>query len=83
MSKTTGFVANSVDPDQTPHFAASDLGLHCFPCLSVLIVRVITVIVQSQEYKTIHSAPYYDKIYFSYDVFCTAYLVDLNAAENG
>ena len=21
--------ANSVDPDQTPHFAASDLGLHC------------------------------------------------------
>ena len=24
-------VANSVDPDQTPHFAASDLGLHCLP----------------------------------------------------
>ena len=23
------FNANSVDPDQTPHFAASDLGLHC------------------------------------------------------
>ena len=23
--------ANSVDPDQTPHSAASDLGLHCFP----------------------------------------------------
>ena len=22
-------VANSVDPDQTPHSAASDLGLHC------------------------------------------------------
>ena len=22
---------NSVDPDQTPHFAASDLGLHCLP----------------------------------------------------
>ena len=21
--------ANSVDPDQTPHFAASELGLHC------------------------------------------------------
>ena len=23
--------ANSVDPDQTPRFAASDLGLHCLP----------------------------------------------------
>ena len=25
------FNANSVDPDRTPHFAASDLGLHCLP----------------------------------------------------
>ena len=25
------FNANSVDPDQTPHSAASDLGLHCLP----------------------------------------------------
>ena len=24
-------MANSVDPDQTPHSAASDLGLHCLP----------------------------------------------------
>ena len=23
--------ANSEDPDQMPHFAASDLGLHCLP----------------------------------------------------
>ena len=23
--------ANSVDPDQTPRYAASDLGLHCLP----------------------------------------------------
>ena len=23
------WVANSVDPDQTPRYAASDLGLHC------------------------------------------------------
>ena len=22
-------MANNVDPDQTPHFAVSDLGLHC------------------------------------------------------
>ena len=27
--KTAGGVANSVDPDQMPHFAASDLGQHC------------------------------------------------------
>ena len=27
--KTAGWVANSVDPDQTPRNAASDLGLHC------------------------------------------------------
>ena len=24
-------MANSVDPDQMPHFVASDLGLHCLP----------------------------------------------------
>ena len=23
--------ANNIDPDQTPHYVASDLGLHCFP----------------------------------------------------
>ena len=30
-------LGNSVEPDQMPHSAASDLGLHCFPaqaCLS-------------------------------------------------
>ena len=25
------FNANSVDPDQMPHFVASNLGLHCLP----------------------------------------------------
>ena len=25
--------ANSGDPDQTPHTAASDLGLHCLPII--------------------------------------------------
>ena len=24
-------IANNVDPDQMPHFVASDLGLHCLP----------------------------------------------------
>ena len=29
VCKNAGLVANSVDPDQTPRSAASDLGLHC------------------------------------------------------
>ena len=36
-------MANSVDPDQMPHSAASDLGLHCLQRLSVPILRVFTV----------------------------------------
>ena len=35
--KTAKLFANSGDPDQMPHFAASDLGLHC---LSVTLLRV-------------------------------------------
>ena len=31
VSKIAGWMANSVDPDQTPRSAASDLGLHCLP----------------------------------------------------
>ena len=31
MLKFSNVIANSVDPDQTPHSAASDLGLHCLP----------------------------------------------------
>ena len=29
--------ANSGDPDQTPHFVASELGLHCLPITLVQI----------------------------------------------
>ena len=25
--------ANNVDPDQMPHYVASDLGLHCLPLI--------------------------------------------------
>ena len=43
--KTAGCVANSVDPDQMPHFAASDQGLHCLLTgLSVQILRVHMVV---------------------------------------
>ena len=30
------FNSNSADPDQIPHSAASDLGLHCFPMSHLL-----------------------------------------------
>ena len=40
MSKISGWVANGVDPDQTPRFAASDLGLHRLLRFSVQILRV-------------------------------------------
>ena len=35
--------ANNGDPDQTPHFVASDLGLHCFPIflLGVSILQLV------------------------------------------
>ena len=37
---------NSVDPDQMPHSAATDLGLHSCKDLSVPILRVIMVVKQ-------------------------------------
>ena len=32
--------ANSGDPDQTPRFAASDLGLHCLPVTLIVVSRL-------------------------------------------
>ena len=32
--------ANSGDPDQTPHSAASDLGLHCLPITHLWVSRL-------------------------------------------
>ena len=34
---TPVFNAKSVDPDQTPHFAVSDLGLQCLPVTLLLV----------------------------------------------
>ena len=50
--------ANSGDPDQTPHSAASDLGLHCLP-LNLL---------QSPDYSglTLWIDSTDDKLIFSY-----------------
>ena len=32
-------LANTVDPDQTPHNVASDLGLHCLPMTLLRVSR--------------------------------------------
>ena len=43
MSKIFLCMANSVDPDQTPHNAASDQGLHCLQrpiCPKLIIIMV-------------------------------------------
>ena len=33
------FIAHSVDPDQMPHYVASDLGLHCLPMAFLQVSR--------------------------------------------
>ena len=32
-------LANIVDPDQMPHYVASDLGLHCLPMTLLLVSK--------------------------------------------
>ena len=32
-------LANTVDPDQMPHYVASDLGLHCLPMTPLRVSR--------------------------------------------
>ena len=32
-------LANSADPDQMPHYVASDLGLHCLPMTLLRVSR--------------------------------------------
>ena len=32
-------LANNVDPDQMPHYVASDLGLHCLPMTLLRVFR--------------------------------------------
>ena len=38
--------ANTGDPDQTPHFAVSDLGLHCLPTTLLGVSRLQWIIQQ-------------------------------------
>ena len=49
MSDTVGRMANSVDTDQTPHSAASDLSLHCLlrpacPNTSYMVINAYVLI---------------------------------------
>ena len=41
--------ANSEDPDQTPRFAASDLGLHCLPITLLVVSRLQWVNITTSE----------------------------------
>ena len=41
LEKIAELFANSGDPDQMPHSAASDLGLHCFPLLEVSRLKCV------------------------------------------
>ena len=34
-------VSENIDPDQTPYYTASDLGLHCLPMTLLRVSRVI------------------------------------------
>ena len=45
---------NSGEPDQTLHFAASDLGLHYFP-ITLLGVSRLQRVIASSEKKTLHN----------------------------
>ena len=40
LKKNVELFANSGDPDQMPHVAASDLGLHCLPITLLGVSRL-------------------------------------------
>ena len=40
LRKMAKLFANSGDPDQTPHSAASDLGLYCLPITLLRVSRL-------------------------------------------
>ena len=48
FDRNSYFIANSVDPDQSPHSVASDLGLRCLPRSLKRAARLIWVKVKAQ-----------------------------------
>ena len=65
--KIAGWVANSIDPDQMLHSAASDLGLHCLHSLSVYTFRE-TVFLKKKKNRNI--LPWYFQWVPTTYVFC-------------
>ena len=51
MAKLSG---NSEDPDQTPHYVVSDLGLHCLPVTLLGVSRLQLVNICSGRSVQIH-----------------------------
>ena len=43
LQKTGWTIANTGDPDQTPHFAASDLDLQCLPVTRLVALQKLTL----------------------------------------
>ena len=65
--------ANSGDPDQTPHSAASDLGLHCLP-ITLLRVSRLQWVKTAQENK---SRDILGKLFYSSENVCWVYSIEL------
>ena len=55
--------ANSGDPDQTPHSAASDLDLHCLPVTRLGVSSLQRVKVKAMLLKNLSEAQDIDKSY--------------------
>ena len=74
---------NSADPDQTPHSAASDLGLHCLPITLLRVSRLQWVTAYLNEIffsKTIAYTFY--KLYFVRVTMCSCSKnLDCNAGK--
>ena len=56
------FNVNSVDPDQMPHYAASDLGLHCLPMSLLWDARHGLNCLQSEKYEKNINALLFDHL---------------------
>ena len=59
--------ANSAEPDQTPRFAASDLGLHCLPILGINgIIKEHTIFVDVNGKKEKKKKKKKEKVYIKF-----------------
>ena len=54
-------LANNIDPDQTPHYVASHLGLHCLP--------IIFLQVSNHRYNCVHDKSF-QPLFFLDTVIC-------------